>query len=61
MTIYISSLADMPRLVRELDIRIEAREGMGPAVWETDPVYEPAVTGLHGYEPARYTRLGLDD
>ena len=41
---------------------IEAREGMGPAVWETDPNYETrAVAGWRGYEPGRYTRLSLGD
>ena len=41
---------------------IEARESMGPAVWETGPYYETlAVPGWRGYEPGRYTRLWLRD
>lgn len=40
---------------------IEAREAMGPAVWETDPDYETtAVPGWRGYELRRYTQLSLE-
>ena len=41
---------------------IAAREGMGPAVWETDPDDEEvaaAARHLHGYKPGRYTRLSV--
>lgn len=41
---------------------IEAREGMGPATWETDPDDEEvaaAARHVHGYKPGRYTRLTI--
>lgn len=41
---------------------IEAREGMGPATWETDPDDEEAaaaVRHLHGYKLGRYTKLSI--
>lgn len=41
---------------------IAAREGMGPAVWETDPDDEEiaaAARHLHGYKPGRYTKLSV--
>lgn len=41
---------------------IEAREGMGPATWETDPDDEEAAAAarhLHGYKLGRYTKLSI--